>query len=379
MSHQFTSESVFPGHPDKAADQVSDAVLDLLLSNDRNARVAAECMLTDTAIIVAGETRSNWVPTDEELVGAVYDTLASAGYAEGSQWDPMKKDIILDLHAQSVDIAQGVDVDGAGDQGIMFGYACSETPDLMPLPIAIAHDFGALVWSKIQTGYLEELGPDGKTQATIRYQDGKAVGIDTLLISIQHHESVRSDDLRILMKMEAQEISNKYRLPIKRLLVNPTGRFTIGGPVGDVGLTGRKIIVDTYGGYAPHGGGAFSGKDPTKVDRSAAYIARKMAREIVEHSPAQWATIQLSYAIGVPEPTSINVTSDMGYKADRRFEEVLMMTKWTPKTIIRALDLQSPRYSQFNCFGHFGQAGKTEVAPWEQETALTKIKDFSYV
>ncbi|AMN45882.1 S-adenosylmethionine synthetase [Steroidobacter denitrificans] len=364
-SYLFTSESVSEGHPDKVSDQISDAILDAILAQDKHSRVAAETLCNTGLVILAGEITSN-AAVDYQSIAR--ETIRRIGYDNTDFGIDYKGCAVLVAYdKQSPDIAQGVDEgrgldldQGAGDQGLMFGYACDETPELMPLPIYLAHRLVERQAQLRHSGALSWLRPDAKSQVTVRYVDGRPKEIDTVVLSTQHHPDV---DHATLSQAVIEEII-KPVLPQEMIgkkinyLVNPTGRFVIGGPQGDCGLTGRKIIVDTYGGAAPHGGGAFSGKDPSKVDRSAAYAARYVAKNIVASGLAAKAQVQVSYAIGVARPTSIMVTTfGTGKIADEQLEE--LVTKHfdlRPKGIVQMLDLLRPIYEKTAAYGHFGRS-----------------------
>jgi S-adenosylmethionine synthetase len=364
-SYLFTSESVSEGHPDKVADQISDAILDAILAQDKNSRVAAETLCNTGLVVLAGEITSNAI-VDYQSVAR--ETIKRIGYDNTDYGIDYKGCAVLVAYdKQSPDIAQGVDEgrgldldQGAGDQGLMFGYACEETPDLMPLPIYLAHRLMERQAQLRKVGKLPWLRPDAKSQVTIKYVDGKPAGIDTIVLSTQHHPEIEHG---VLSEAVIEEII-KPVLPHELIgrkvnyLINPTGRFVVGGPQGDCGLTGRKIIVDTYGGYAPHGGGAFSGKDPSKVDRSAAYAARYVAKNIVAAGLASKAQVQLSYAIGVAKPTSIMVTTFGSGKMPDEKLELLVSRHFDlrPKGIVQMLQLLRPIYEKTAAYGHFGRS-----------------------
>ena len=386
MRRLFTSESVTEGHPDKLCDQVSDAVLDAILEQDPAARVACETFASTGMITVMGEiTTESYV----DINAIVRRTVMDIGYdAPEKSFNGRTCAVMTAIHDQSPDIAMGVDdaletrggedeADiGAGDQGMMFGYACNETPEKMPLPIALSHRLALRLTKVRKDGTLPYLYPDGKTQVTVAYEDDKPVAVDTVVISAQHAADVDQTTLR-------EEIIEQVILPViphelikenTRIFVNPTGRFVIGGPAGDTGLTGRKIIVDTYGGYAPHGGGCFSGKDPTKVDRSAAYAARHAAKNVVAAGLADRCQIQLAYAIGVAEPVSIMVdTFGTGVLPDDKLAEIVeKVFDFRPSQIIKRLDLRRPIYRQTAAYGHFG---RTDIdLPWEHEDCVEELK-----
>jgi len=388
----FTSESVTEGHPDKICDQISDAILDAIISADPNARVACETTVTTGLVLVAGEiTTSTYV----DIKGIVRDTVAEIGYTRGKYgFDAENLAVLVAIGEQSPDIAQGVDqalearegsmtdadieAIGAGDQGLMFGFACNETPELMPLPISLAHKLARRLTEVRKSEVLPYLRPDGKTQVTIEYgEDNKPVRVDTIVISTQHDEDVTLEQIQRDLKdkvinevvpAELIDADTKY-------FINPTGRFVIGGPKGDAGLTGRKIIVDTYGGYARHGGGAFSGKDATKVDRSAAYAARYVAKNIVAAGLAERAEVQLAYAIGVARPVSISIdTFGTGVvKEEQLVEWVSELFDLRPAGIIKMLDLRRPIYKQTAAYGHFG---RTDLdVPWENTDIAELLKE----
>ena len=353
----FTSESVTEGHPDKIADQISDSILDAILAQDPVSRVACETLVTTGLAIVAGEITTSAYVDFQDVVRA---TINEIGYNRGKYgFDGETCAVLSSIHSQSPDIAMGVDTGGAGDQGLMFGYACTETEELMPMPIMLAHKLVRGLSDARRTGGLDYLRPDGKSQVSIEYDGPKPIRVDTVVVSTQHSSTVSNETLheditdRIVNKVIPAEMMDSKT----RILINPTGRFVVGGPHGDAGVTGRKIIVDTYGGAAPHGGGAFSGKDPTKVDRSACYMARYVAKNIVAAGLADRATVQLAYAIGVAEPVSVLVDTDnSGHIPDEKISEIVRANfNLTPRGIIETLDLRRPIYKKTAAFGHFGR------------------------
>ena len=356
-SYLFTSESVTEGHPDKIADQISDAILDAILAQDPVGRVACETLVTTGLAIIAGEiTTSCYV----DFPKVVRETIKDVGYTRAKYgFDSETCAVLSSIHEQSPDIAQGVDPGGAGDQGLMFGYACTETEELMPLPIMLAHKLVKGLSCARRDGVLDYLRPDGKSQVSVEYNNGKPVRVDTVVVSTQHSSLVSNDTLRedIIDKIINRVIPAEMVDQHTRFLINPTGRFVVGGPHGDAGVTGRKIIVDTYGGAAPHGGGAFSGKDPTKVDRSACYMARYVAKNVVAAGLADRCLVQLAYAIGVAEPVSVLIdTSGTGQISDDRISEIVRAHfKLNPRGIIETLDLRRPIYRKTAAFGHFGR------------------------
>ncbi len=380
MKYLFTSESVSEGHPDKVCDQISDAVLDALLAQDKHSRVACESFVTTGLALVGGEiTTSGYI----EVQDLVRQVIRDIGYTKAAyRFDADSCSVLSAIHSQSPDIARGVDTGGAGDQGMMFGYACSETPELMPMPIMYAHKLARRL-SDIRKKHIRlmpYLRPDAKTQVTVEYEGKRVKRIDTVLVSTQHDPDVSQKRIRedVIEHVVRQVIPNHLLDRKTRYLVNPTGRFEIGGPHGDSGLTGRKIIVDTYGGRAPHGGGAFSGKDPTKVDRSAAYAARHLAKNIVAAGLASECQIQVAYAIGVREPVSINVqTFGTGIVPDTEIARIIKKeVDMTPKGIIKRLQLLRPIYRKTAVYGHFGRTEK-EIT-WERldlvKTILNAVK-----
>jgi S-adenosylmethionine synthetase len=362
----FTSESVTEGHPDKIADQISDAVLDAILEQDPNARVACETLVTTGLAVIAGEITTTARINYKQIVR---DTIHEIGYNDALfGYDAATCSVIDAVGTQSPDIAQGVDTGGAGDQGLMFGFACNETPELMPLPIQLAHNLTKKLSDVRRSGELDYLRPDGKSQVTIEYRDGIPFRVEAVVVSTQHSDDVTTEQLRsdVLEKVIKTTVPADLLDENTKFHINPTGRFVIGGPMGDAGVTGRKIIVDTYGGYAPHGGGAFSGKDPTKVDRSAAYMARYIAKNIVAAGLADKCTVQLAYAIGVAEPVSVYIDTHGTGKVDevKLAEAVRKNFALTPKGIIEALDLRRPIFKQTARFGHFGRT--TDEFTWER-------------
>jgi S-adenosylmethionine synthetase len=372
--HLFTSESVTEGHPDKIADQISDAILDAILTQDPASRVACETLVTTGLAVVAGEITTSAYVDFQEVVRA---TINEIGYNRGKfGFDGETCAVLSSIHSQSPDIAMGVDTGGAGDQGMMFGFACTETDELMPMPIMLAHKLVKGLSTLRRDGTLDYLRPDGKSQVTIEYDGNKPVRVDAVVVSSQHSPLMTNDTMRedITEKIINKVIPAHMMDKNTKIYVNPTGRFVVGGPHGDAGVTGRKIIVDTYGGAAPHGGGAFSGKDPTKVDRSAAYMARYIAKNVVAAGIAERALVQLAYAIGVAEPVSVMVhTEDTGKIPEEQITELVRKHfKLTPRGIQEELDLRRPIYKKTAAFGHFGRTEKEFY--WERTDKAAALK-----
>lgn len=376
----FTSESVTEGHPDKMADQISDAILDYIIEKDPQARVACETLLSNGFCVIAGELKTTAYAPMQEIAREV---VREIGYTDASYgFDYRSAGVLNGVGEQSPDINQGVDKScgeiGAGDQGLMFGYACNETKELMPLPISLAHKITAKLAEVRKNGTVPFLRPDGKAQVSVKYVDGKPVAIDTIVVSTQHHPEVTLEQVQkaVLEEVIKAVIPTELMSDEITYHINPTGRFVIGGPQGDAGLTGRKIIVDTYGGSCPHGGGAFSGKDPTKVDRSAAYAARYVAKNLVAAGVCDKATLQIAYAIGVAKPVSIYVDTHGTATVDEELITpcVESLFDLTPKGIIDALDLLKPIYRNTAAYGHFGR--EEEGFSWEQTDRVDDIKKY---
>jgi S-adenosylmethionine synthetase len=376
----FTSESVTEGHPDKMADQISDAILDYIIQRDKNARVACETMLSNGFCVIAGELKTNTYAPMQEIAREV---VREIGYTDANfGFDYRSAGVLNGVGEQSPDINQGVDQSsgetGAGDQGLMFGYACKETEELMPLPISLAHKLTAQLAKVRKNGTLPYLRPDGKAQVSVKYVDGKPTKVTAIVVSTQHSPDVDQQTLHndVLEEVIHEVVPPDLRADDIVYHINPTGRFVIGGPQGDAGLTGRKIIVDTYGGSCPHGGGAFSGKDPTKVDRSAAYAARHVAKNLVAAGAAERITIQIAYAIGVVEPVSIMVDAhDTAHIDEEKIEScVKELFDLTPAGIIKELDLLRPIYRKTAAYGHFGR--EDEDFTWERTDKVGEIKSY---
>ncbi len=378
----FTSESVSEGHPDKICDRISDAVVDTYLTADPHARVAVETLCTTNFILLAGEVRGPDSVTHETLERVARSAVKEIGYEQdGFHW--RKAEVLIRVHAQSPDIAMGVDAsgnkdEGAGDQGVMFGYACRETDALMPAPIYYAHAILQSLAEARHCGVEPGLGPDAKSQVTLQYVDDKPVRAASIVVSTQHAEHLSQDEVREIVRPHVVNVLPEgWMCDEEALYVNPTGRFVIGGPDGDAGLTGRKIVVDTSGGSAPHGGGAFSGKDPTKVDRSAAYAARYLAKNVVAAGLADGCTIQLSYAIGVSKPLSVGIdTHDSGRVDEKRLSKVLQdLVDLSPRGIREHLGLSRPIYARTAAYGHFGRPPESDGGfSWERTGLIEDLK-----
>jgi S-adenosylmethionine synthetase len=383
QAYIFTSESVSEGHPDKVCDRISDSVLDTFLARQSDARVAVETLTTTNLIVLAGEVRPDNLVSHDEMESIARAAVKDIGYEQdGFHWQ--NAEVQVRVHAQSAHIAQGVDADGgnkdegAGDQGIMFGYACRETENLMPAPIAYSHQILSDMAAARHAGTVQGFGPDSKSQVSLRYENGKPVGATSVVVSTQHDEGLSQSDVREMVRPFVENVlPDGWMCPEEAFYVNPTGTFVIGGPDGDAGLTGRKIIVDTYGGAAPHGGGAFSGKDPTKVDRSAAYASRYLAKNIVAAELAERCTIQLSYAIGVSQPLSILVdTHGTGAVDEAALENALgEVMDLSPRGIREHLQLNRPIYARTAAYGHFGRAPEADGGfSWERTDLAEAIK-----
>jgi S-adenosylmethionine synthetase len=381
-SYLFTSESVAEGHPDKVCDRISDAIVDTFLTAEPQARVAVETLCTTNRVVLAGETRGPASITPKLMEDVARQAIRDIGYEqEGFHWKHAKVEVLV--HGQSADIAQGVDAlgnkdEGAGDQGIMFGFACNETEHLMPAPIFYSHNILRSLAEARHSGAEPGLGPDAKSQVTLLYENGKPVRATSVVVSTQHSERLSQDQVREIVRPHVLNVLPKgWMCPESEFYVNPTGRFVIGGPDGDAGLTGRKIIVDTYGGAAPHGGGAFSGKDPTKVDRSAAYAARYLAKNVVAAGLAERCTIQISYAIGVSKPLSFYVnTHGTGRVEEDKLAKLLPeMVDLRPRAIREHLALNRPIYARTAAYGHFGRAPDPDGGfSWERLDLVSALK-----
>ncbi len=381
-NYLFTSESVAEGHPDKVCDRISDSIVDMFLRVDPTARVAVETLATTNKVVLAGEMRSDAPFSREDMIVTARQAIRDIGYAQkGFHWQWCDVDVLI--HAQSADIAQGVDAvgnkdEGAGDQGIMFGFACRETPQYMPAAIHYSHAVLRSLAEARHAGAAAQLGPDAKSQVTLEYEDGKPVRAARIVVSTQHDESVDQEQVREIVRPHVMKVLPEgWMCAEEHFYVNPTGRFVIGGPDGDTGLTGRKIIVDTYGGAAPHGGGAFSGKDPTKVDRSAAYMARYLAKNIVAAGIADKCTIQLAYAIGVSKPLAVFVNTNGTGKVDETVlvDKLQEMVNLSPRGIREHLKLNRPIYAKTASYGHFGREPEIDGHfSWEKLDLVPQLK-----
>ncbi|HCD17288.1 MAG TPA: methionine adenosyltransferase [Rhodobiaceae bacterium] len=375
-NYVFTSESVSEGHPDKVCDRISDAILDAFLAREPEARVAVETLTTTNLIVLAGEVRPAGLVSNEEIEEIARAAVRDIGYEQdGFHW--RDAEVQVRIHGQSAHIAQGVDQDGAGDQGIMFGYACRETPELMPAPIAYSHRILADMADARRSGGVVGFGPDSKSQISLAYENGRPVKATSVVVSTQHDAALTQDDVRGLVRPFVENVlPDGWMCDEDQFFVNPTGTFVIGGPDGDAGLTGRKIIVDTYGGAAPHGGGAFSGKDPTKVDRSAAYAARYLAKNVVAAELAERCTIQLSYAIGVARPLSVYIDTHGTGKVDENRLAAVLQSEMdlSPRGIREHLGLNRPIYARTAAYGHFGRTPEDDGGfSWERADLVDAI------
>jgi S-adenosylmethionine synthetase len=373
----FTSESVAEGHPDKICDRISDSIVDAYLAADPESRVAVETLATTNRMIIAGEVRGPAEITFEQIEAIAREAVREIGYEQnGFHWQRCAVDILL--HAQSPDIAQGVDAEGAGDQGIMFGFACRETPELMPAPIQLAHRILHSMAEARHDGTEPGFGPDAKSQVTLHYENGRPVRASSIVVSTQHDPELRQDEVRERVRpFVLRALPEGWMCPEREFYVNPTGKFVIGGPDGDAGLTGRKIIVDTYGGAAPHGGGAFSGKDPTKVDRSAAYAARYLAKNVVAAGLAERCLIQVAYAIGIAHPLALYIdTQGTGEVDEDHLAAVLReLMDLSPRGIRTHLDLNQPIYARTAAYGHFGRPPEDDGGfAWERTDLVEELR-----
>jgi len=380
LDYVFTSESVSEGHPDKICDRVSDAIVDTYLAAEPQARCGVETLVTTNLVVLAGETRGPSSVTKDKLIDVARNAIREIGYEQDNfHWD--RAEVVCHIHGQSSDIAQGVDAagnkdEGAGDQGMMFGYACAETPELMPAPIYYAHNILRALSTARHAGQTPLLGPDAKSQVTLQYADGKPVCATKVVVSIQHDDAIDADQVRELVRPYVlKTLPDGWMCDEANFLVNPTGRFVIGGPDGDAGVTGRKIIVDTYGGAAPHGGGAFSGKDPTKVDRSAAYAARYLAKNVVGAGLADRCTIQVAYAIGVAKPLSFYVETGADIDEDKLGRVLQELMDLSPRGIRTHLGLNKPIYTRTSSYGHFGRAADADGGfSWERLDLVDELR-----